>query len=112
MLAKLLATTGSRVRRNGADYRAATELAVEESAREQARRRAARWHAWLTSPECTFQDRENFERWRSDETNAAAYATLCADLGPADAPRAPARARSASTHEPANHPSRLRADVP
>jgi len=61
-------------------YRAATELALDESYAEQARRRAARWHAWLKSPECTFQDRENFERWCSDVTNAAAYVELCGDL--------------------------------
>jgi ferric-dicitrate binding protein FerR (iron transport regulator) len=47
---------------------------------EQARRRAARWHAWLKSPECTFQDRENFERWCADVTNAAAYVEFCGDL--------------------------------
>jgi ferric-dicitrate binding protein FerR (iron transport regulator) len=64
----------------GSVYRAATELALDESYAEQARRRAARWHAWLKSPECTFQDRENFERWCSDVTNAAAYVELCGDL--------------------------------
>jgi ferric-dicitrate binding protein FerR (iron transport regulator) len=46
----------------------------------QALRRAARWHAWLKSPECTFQDLENFERWCSDAKNAAAYVALCSDL--------------------------------
>jgi len=46
----------------------------------QALRRAARWHAWLTRPHCTFQDRENFERWCTDETNAAAYVALCRNL--------------------------------
>jgi ferric-dicitrate binding protein FerR (iron transport regulator) len=46
----------------------------------QALRRAARWHAWLTSPQCTFQDRENFERWCSDSKNAAAYVALCGHL--------------------------------
>jgi ferric-dicitrate binding protein FerR (iron transport regulator) len=46
----------------------------------QALRRAARWHAWLTSPHCTFQDRENFERWCSDSKNAAAYLALCGHL--------------------------------
>ena len=61
-------------------YRAVTELAVDANSAEQARRRAARWHAWLKSPECTFQDRENFERWCSDATNAAAYVALCSDL--------------------------------
>jgi ferric-dicitrate binding protein FerR (iron transport regulator) len=66
--------------RNGDVYRAATELAVDESCEEQALRRAARWYAWLKSPECTFQDRENFERWCGDATNAAAYVTLFGDL--------------------------------
>jgi len=46
----------------------------------QALRRAARWHAWLTSPQCTFQDRENFQRWCSDSKNAAAYVALCTHL--------------------------------
>jgi ferric-dicitrate binding protein FerR (iron transport regulator) len=46
----------------------------------QALRRAARWHAWLKSPECTFQDLENFERWCRDSKNAAAYVALCGDL--------------------------------
>ena len=70
-----------RVWRTGEAYRAATELAGEEGCVEQVRRRrAARWHAWLTSPECTFQDRENFERWCSDALNAAAYATFCGNL--------------------------------
>ena len=40
--------------------------AEDESYAEQTRRRAARWHAWLTSPHCTLQDRENFERWCAD----------------------------------------------
>lgn len=64
----------------GSVYRAATDVTVDESYAEQARRRAARWHAWLKSPDCTFQDRENFERWCSDVTNAAAYVELCGDL--------------------------------
>lgn len=73
--------SNERVWRTGEAYRAAAELAAEEeSSLEQARRRAARWHAWLTSPECTFQDRENFERWCSDATNAAAYVALCGNL--------------------------------
>ena len=53
---------------------------MDESSEEQALRRAARWYAWLKSPECTFQDRENFARWCSDATNAAAYVTLFGDL--------------------------------
>ena len=65
---------------DGTLYRSATELTLDESYAEQARRRAARWHAWLKSPECTFQDRENFERWCSDVANAAAYVALCGDL--------------------------------
>lgn len=73
--------TNKRVWRTGEAYRAATELSGEESCAEQVRRRrAARWHAWLTSPECTFQDRENFERWCSDAMNAAAYVALCGNL--------------------------------
>lgn len=73
--------SNKRVWRTGEAYRSATELAGEESCAEQVRRRrAARWHAWLTSPECTFQDRENFERWCSDAMNAAAYVALCGNL--------------------------------
>lgn len=53
---------------------------VDASYAEQTRRRALRWHAWLKSPECTLQDRENFERWCSDEANAAAYVELCGGL--------------------------------
>ena len=82
MLAKTLSImTNARIWRGEEAYRTATELASEESCAEQVRRRrAARWHAWLTSPECTFQDRENFERWCSDATNAAAYVAFCANL--------------------------------
>lgn len=72
--------SNERVWRRGEVCRAGPELAAEESCLEQARRRAARWHAWLKSPECTFQDRENFERWCSDATNAAAYVALCGNL--------------------------------
>ena len=73
--------TNARIWRTGEAYRAATDLPSEETCAEQVlRRRAARWHAWLKSPECTFQDRENFERWCRDATNAAAYAALCANL--------------------------------
>jgi ferric-dicitrate binding protein FerR (iron transport regulator) len=70
-------------RRIGGDlcgYRAVTELAVDEDCAAQARRRAARWHAWLSSPNCTLQDRENFERWCSDATNATAYRALMREL--------------------------------
>ena len=66
--------------RDDCAYRAVTELAVDANSAEQARRRAARWHAWLKSPECTLQDRENFERWCSDSKNAAAYLALCGHL--------------------------------
>jgi ferric-dicitrate binding protein FerR (iron transport regulator) len=66
--------------RKGDVCRAAASLTVDETCAEQARKRAARWHAWLKSPECTFQDRENFERWCADVTNAAAYAAFCGDL--------------------------------
>lgn len=80
MLAKPVAMTNRLVWRDGGVYRAATEVAMDESSEEQALRRAARWYAWLKSPECTFQDRENFARWCSDATNAAAYVTLFGDL--------------------------------
>ena len=53
---------------------------IEERIAAHARRRAARWHRWLKSPQCTLQDRENFERWCSDPVNAAAYVALCGDL--------------------------------
>ena len=79
MLAKFLPMTSTRHRGSYA-YRAVTHLAVKADSTEQARRRAARWHAWLKSPECTFQDRENFERWCRDANNAAAYVALCGDL--------------------------------
>ena len=79
MLAKPLAMTSTR-QRDDCAYRAVTELAVDANSADQARRRAARWHAWLKSPECTLQDRENFERWCSDAENAAAYVALCSDL--------------------------------
>ena len=73
--------TTRRISGEGEVYRAATELAVDdENSAEHIRRRAARWHAWLTSPHCTFQDRENFERWCSDSKNAAAYLALCGHL--------------------------------
>jgi ferric-dicitrate binding protein FerR (iron transport regulator) len=54
--------------------------AADSTYAEQTRRRAARWHAWLKSPECTLQDRENFERWCTDPMNAAAYVALCGGL--------------------------------
>jgi ferric-dicitrate binding protein FerR (iron transport regulator) len=57
-------------------YGTAAERAVERSRVEQACRRAARWYDWLKSPECTFQDRENFRRWCADPMNAAAYDSL------------------------------------
>ena len=107
--------TNRRVRRTGEAYRAATELAGEESCVEQVRRRrAARWHAWLTSPECTFQDRENFERWCRDAMNAAAYAALCGNLAAlpdrADEADENAFAQAAYALAPADRP-RLRADA-
>jgi hypothetical protein len=58
----------------------ALRSAADASYAEQTRRRAARWHAWLKSPECTVQDRENFERWCTDPLNAAAYVALCGGL--------------------------------
>jgi hypothetical protein len=51
------------------------------NAAEHARRRAARWYAWLTSPYCTAQDRENFARWRRDADNAAAFEALLQEAG-------------------------------
>jgi hypothetical protein len=53
---------------------------ADSSYAEHTRRRAARWHAWLKSSECTLQDRENFERWCTDPVNAAAYVALCGSL--------------------------------
>ena len=61
-------------------YRATAEVDEDESYVEQTRRRAARWHAWLKSPHCTFPERENFERWCADPANAAAYVAFCGDL--------------------------------
>jgi ferric-dicitrate binding protein FerR (iron transport regulator) len=60
--------------------RIAIGTAADAGYAEQTRRRAARWHAWLKSPECTLQDRENFERWCADPANAAAYVALCGGL--------------------------------
>jgi ferric-dicitrate binding protein FerR (iron transport regulator) len=58
----------------------ATRPPADATYAEQTRRRALRWHAWLKSPECTLQDRENFERWCNDAANAAAYVALCGGL--------------------------------
>ena len=81
MLAKSLGMDSRQITgRKGGVCRAAANVAEDETFAEQARRRAARWHAWLKSPECTFQDRENFERWCADVTNAAAYVEFCGDL--------------------------------
>jgi ferric-dicitrate binding protein FerR (iron transport regulator) len=81
MLAKSLAMDTRQITgRDGEFCREAATLAADEPSAEQIRRRAARWHAWLKSPECTFQDRENFERWCADVTNAAAYVEFCGDL--------------------------------
>jgi ferric-dicitrate binding protein FerR (iron transport regulator) len=63
-----------------ASYGYRIQPTADASYTDQTRRRAARWHAWLKSPECTLQDRENFERWCSDPANAAAYVTLCGGL--------------------------------
>ena len=79
MLAKPVSMDSRHTAREAYIYREADRV-VDESYAEQARRRAARWHTWLKSPECTLQDRENFERWCSDETNAAAYVAWCGDL--------------------------------
>jgi ferric-dicitrate binding protein FerR (iron transport regulator) len=57
-----------------------TSAPADATYAEQTRRRALRWHAWLKSPECTPQDRENFERWCADAANAAAYVALCGGL--------------------------------
>jgi ferric-dicitrate binding protein FerR (iron transport regulator) len=96
--------------RNGDVYRAATELAVDESCEEQALRRAARWYAWLKSPECTFQDRENFERWCGDATNAAAYVTLFGDLAGALELEGPPTLAPQAFVSPV-HSARLEADL-
>jgi hypothetical protein len=83
-LAQVARMTQRRSRRDGRVYRAVTALAIiDEDCEAQARRRAARWHSWLTSSECTFQDRKNFERWCRHPTNAAAYEALCRELGAA-----------------------------
>jgi hypothetical protein len=79
MLAKTVSMDSRDTAREAYFYEP-TNRAVDEGCAEQARRRAARWHAWLKSPECTFQDRENFERWCADEGNAAAYVAWCGDL--------------------------------
>jgi ferric-dicitrate binding protein FerR (iron transport regulator) len=80
MLALIPSMTDRRIDAEVCRFRAATDLAPDEDCAAQARRRAARWYAWLTSPDCTLQDRENFERWCSDPTNAAAYAALMREL--------------------------------
>jgi ferric-dicitrate binding protein FerR (iron transport regulator) len=67
-------------------YGPALVTAADPSVADQTRRRAARWHSWLTSPECTPQDRENFERWCTDPDNAAAYVALCGGLAFAPEP--------------------------
>jgi transmembrane sensor len=42
---------------------------------ESLRQQAARWYARLRAPDCTVQERADFETWRaSDSRNAAAYA--------------------------------------
>lgn len=61
-------------------YSTANGTLADPGYAEQTRRRAARWHAWLKSPQCTLQDRENFERWCTDPVNAAAYVALCGGL--------------------------------
>jgi ferric-dicitrate binding protein FerR (iron transport regulator) len=82
--------------RDDCAYRAVTELAQESDSTAHARRRAARWHAWLKSPECTLQDRENFERWCRDAGNAAAYRALFGDIS---APELAAESLSASAFD-------------
>jgi ferric-dicitrate binding protein FerR (iron transport regulator) len=69
---------GSRAYSSGTVLAKSSAMTTRHTA--QALRRAARWHAWLTSPQCTFQDRENFQRWCSDSKNAAAYVALCTHL--------------------------------
>jgi ferric-dicitrate binding protein FerR (iron transport regulator) len=93
----------------GEVYGTVGDGAGDESYAEQTWRRAARWHAWLKSPQCTFQDRENFERWCADVTNAAAYVALCGDL--AAVPDLPGEGEYAD-HAPAAlvHSPRLEAD--
>jgi ferric-dicitrate binding protein FerR (iron transport regulator) len=66
--------------RTGYIRRPTSDAAVRNLGEQHARRRAARWHAWLKSPECTMQDRENFARWCDDAANAAAYVALYGNL--------------------------------
>jgi ferric-dicitrate binding protein FerR (iron transport regulator) len=72
--------THRRSWRSGPAYRRVTASAVEQTCAAQARRRAARWYSWLKNPKCTFQDRENFERWYCEAANAAAYDAFCREL--------------------------------
>jgi hypothetical protein len=104
--AKEPSMTDRRSWRGGRVYRAVTAIAVDETSAEQARRRAARWHAWLKNSECTFQDRENFERWCRDATNAAAYDALCRELaaGVGRAEGAALLCARRSRASPVNHP--------
>ena len=96
--------------REGRVYRGAARQAVEALCDQHARRRAARWHAWLLSPECTSQDRENFERWCLDARNAAAYVALCGNL--AEAPEHSAGNQRREPRRPAFSSLELRADTP
>ena len=46
-----------------------------DSAEDSSSQLAARWYARLRAPDCTPEEREQFEAWRaSDPRNAAAYA--------------------------------------
>jgi ferric-dicitrate binding protein FerR (iron transport regulator) len=69
--------------RDGRVDRVVTRIPIDQACAAQARRRAARWHAWLKDSKCTLQDRKNFERWYSDVANAAAYDALCHELAAA-----------------------------
>lgn len=61
--------------RKGREFRVAYVFVGVDSAQERLSQLAARWYARLRAPDCTLQERADFEAWRaSDPRNAAAYA--------------------------------------
>ena len=61
--------------RKGREFRVAYVFVGVDSAQELLTQLAARWYARLRAPDCTVQERADFEAWRaSDPRNAAAYA--------------------------------------
>ena len=61
--------------RKGREFRVAYVFVGVDSAQEHLSQLAARWYARLRAPDCTPQERTDFEAWRaSDPRNAAAYA--------------------------------------